>query len=94
MQDFFFATFLYSAILSFVCCLRYQPKCAKAVERTTQELPTEEPQQADIDQALTDEIEQKLEPAHALIEDTLAAVDEWDHPGKYKLELSSGRAWR
>jgi hypothetical protein len=78
MQDFFFATFLYSAILSFVCCLRYQPKCAKAVERTTQELPTEEPQQADIDQALTDEIEQKLEPAHALIEDTLAAVDEWD----------------
>jgi hypothetical protein len=78
MQDFFFATFLYSAILSFICCLRYQPKCAKAVERTTQELLTEEQNQADIDQVLTLEIEQKLEPAHALIEDTLAAVDEWD----------------
>jgi len=80
MQDFFFATFLYSVILSLVCYLRYQPNCAKAVERTTQELLTEEQNQADIDQALTLEIEQKLEPAQALIEDTLAAVDEWDEP--------------
>ncbi len=29
MQDLLFATFLYAAIFCFVCCLRYQPSCAK-----------------------------------------------------------------
>lgn len=64
MQDVLFATFLYSAIVCFICCLRYQPSCAKTAERTTQELPTDEPNQAGINPAHTREIEQKLEPAH------------------------------
>jgi len=68
MQDVLFATFVYSAILSFVCCLRYQPSCAKTAERTTQELPTDEQNQADINPAPTRVLEQKLEPAHTLLE--------------------------
>jgi hypothetical protein len=62
MQDVLFATFLYSAILSFVCCLRYQSGFAKTAERTTQELPTDERNQADINPATTLELSPKLEP--------------------------------
>jgi hypothetical protein len=67
MQDVLFATFVYATMICFVCCLRYQPSCAKSVATDTADLPTEEPQQADINQA-SDELEQKLEPAHTLIE--------------------------
>ncbi len=84
MQDVLFATFVYSAILSFVCCLRYQPSCAKTAERTTQELPTDEQNQADINPALTDEPEQKLEHENALIEETLAAKDGFYEPAQIK----------
>jgi hypothetical protein len=82
MQDVLFATFLYSAILSFVCCLRYQPICAKSVATDTTNLPTEELQQADINPAPTGEIEQKLEPDSALIEETLAAKDGFYEPAQ------------
>jgi hypothetical protein len=82
MQDVLFATFLYSAILSFVCCLRYQPSCAKTVERTTQELPTDQQNQADINPATTLELSPKLEPDSALIEETLAAKDGFYEPAQ------------
>ena len=82
MQDVLFATFLYSAILSFVCCLPYQPICAKSVATDTTNLPTEELQQADINPAPTGEIEQKLEPDSALIEETLAAKDGFYEPAQ------------
>jgi hypothetical protein len=68
MQDFLFATVLYAAMICFVCCLRYQPSCAKSVERTTQELPTDEQNQADINPAYTRVLEPSLEPAHTLLE--------------------------
>jgi hypothetical protein len=64
MFDFLFATFLYAAIFCFVCCLRYQPSCAKTAETATAITPTDEPQQSDISPAHTRVLEQKLEPAH------------------------------
>jgi len=82
MQDVLLATFLYSAILSFVCCLRYQSGCAKTAERTTQELPTDEQNQADINPATTLELSPKLEPDSALIEETLAAKDSFYEPAQ------------
>jgi hypothetical protein len=84
MQDVLFATFLYSAILSFVCCLRYQPSCAKTAERTTQELPTDEQNQADINPVHTLELSPKLEPDSALIEETLGAKDGFYEPAQIK----------
>ncbi len=78
MQDFFFATFLYATMICLVCCLRYQPNCAKSVETAIPELPTEEPNQASKEQAPTASMRLELEPALTVIEDTLAAVDEWD----------------
>jgi hypothetical protein len=79
MLDFLFATFLYSAILSFVCCLRYQPSCAVKIAIKTANLPTEEPQPASLNQVSTTEPEQKPELGNALIEESLAASD-----GSYK----------
>ncbi|HEY9650718.1 MAG TPA: hypothetical protein V6C95_08650 [Coleofasciculaceae cyanobacterium] len=67
MQDFLFATFLYAAIFCFVCCLRYQPSCAVKIATDTANLPTDEPQPADINQVSTTEPEQNLEPTNALI---------------------------
>jgi hypothetical protein len=64
MQDFIFATFLYATMICFVCWLRYQPCSATTVETATQELPTDEQNQADINQAHTREIELELELAH------------------------------
>jgi len=66
MQDIIFATFLYAAMICFVCCLRYQPSCAKTVATDITDLPTEEPQQADINPAHTRVLEQKLEPAQVI----------------------------
>jgi hypothetical protein len=68
MQDIMFATFVYSAILSFVCCLRYQPNCAVKMATKTANLPKEEPQPASLNQVSTTEPEQKPEPGNALIE--------------------------
>lgn len=76
MQDFLFATFLYTAMICFVCCLRYQPSCATTVATDSASLPTDEPQRTDINSAATDEPEQKLESAPALVEDTLVQVIE------------------
>jgi hypothetical protein len=66
MQDIIFATFLYAAMICFVCCLRYQPSCAHGVATDTIDLPTDELQQANTNQALADEPEQKLEAAQVI----------------------------
>jgi hypothetical protein len=79
MLDFLFATFLYTAILSFVCCLRYQPSCAVKIAIKTANLPKEEPQPASLNQVWTTEPEQQPEPGNALIEESLVASD-----GSYK----------
>ena len=73
MQDIIFATFLYAAILSFVCCLRYQPSCAVKMATDTPHLPKDEPQPASLHQVSTTEPEQKPKAANALIEESLAA---------------------
>ena len=83
MFDFLFATFLYAAILSFVCCLRYQPNGAVKMATDTANLPTDEPQPADMHQVSTTEPEQKPESANTLIEESLAASD-----GSYKTAQS------
>jgi hypothetical protein len=67
MQDIMFATFLYVAILSFVCCLRYQPSSA-TIPTDTANLPTDEPQPADINQVFTTFPEMKPEAGNAVIE--------------------------
>lgn len=67
MQDIMFATVLYVAMICFVCCLRYQPSSATTVTTDTTDLPIEEPQPSDMNQALTHEPEQNVEPANALI---------------------------
>ena len=67
MQDFLFATFLYSAIICFVCCLRYQPSCTTTVVTNNADLQADTPQTSDMNQALTHEPEQNAEPANALI---------------------------
>jgi hypothetical protein len=82
MQDIIFATFLYAAMICFVCCLRYQPSCAKTAERTTQELPTDEPKQSDINPAHTLELSPKLKPDSVLIEETLAAEEGFYEPAQ------------
>jgi hypothetical protein len=66
MQDIIFATFLYSAMICFVCCLRYQPSCPPTVATDITDLSKDEQNQADINQALTDEPEQKLEAAQVI----------------------------
>ena len=76
MFDFLFATFLYAAILCFVCCLRYQPSCAVKMVTDTPHLPKDEPQPASLNQVWTTEPEQKPEAANALIEESLAASDD------------------
>jgi hypothetical protein len=48
MQDIMFATFLYAAIICFVCCIRYQPSCATTIATDTANLPTDEPQPASL----------------------------------------------
>ena len=63
MQDIIFATVLYVTMICFVCCLRYQPSFATTVTTNTTDLPTDEPQPADISQVWTTEPEQKPEPA-------------------------------
>lgn len=68
MLDFLFATFLYAAMICFVCCLRYQPSCAATIPTDTANLPAEEPQPADINKALTNEPEKKTEAGNAVIE--------------------------
>ena len=68
MQDFLFATFLYAAIICFVCCLRYQPSCTADIATDTSNLAVDEPQPADINQVSTAEPEQKPEAENALIE--------------------------
>jgi len=80
MQDFFFATFVYVAMICFVCYLRYQPSLATTVATDIADLPTDEPQQVDINPAPIAEPEQKLEPTHALIEDTLVSSTLWSKP--------------
>jgi hypothetical protein len=76
MQDIMFATFLYSAILSFVCCLRYQPNCVVKIGTDTTNLAVDEPQPASLNQVSTTEPEQKPEVGNALIEESLAASDD------------------
>jgi len=68
MFDFLFATFLYTAIFCFVCCLRYQPNGAVKMATDTPHLPKDEPQPASLNQVSTTEPEQKPESANALIE--------------------------
>jgi hypothetical protein len=68
MFDFLFATFLYSAIFCFVCCLRYQPNGAVKMATDMPHLPKDEPQPASLNQVSTTEPEQKPESANALIE--------------------------
>jgi hypothetical protein len=74
MQDIIFATFLYAAMICFVCCLRYQPSCPPTVATDTTDLSKDEPQQADINLALTDEPEQKLEAAQVI--ESVVSVEE------------------
>jgi hypothetical protein len=57
MFDFLFATFLYAAMICFVCCLRYQPSCAATISTDTANLA------ADINQVWTTEPEMKPESA-------------------------------
>ena len=68
MFDFIFATFLYAAMMCFVCCLRYQPNCAATVEAVTDERLTDESQLTDINQRSTAQPEQKPEPANIVVE--------------------------
>jgi hypothetical protein len=68
MQDIMFATFLYIAMICFVCCLCYQPSSTATVATDTANLPTDEPQSVNINPALTDEPELLPEAANALIE--------------------------
>jgi hypothetical protein len=68
MSDFIFATFLYAAMICFVCCLRYQPSCAVKIAANSANLPTDEPQPADINQVSTTFPEHKPEAENALIE--------------------------
>jgi hypothetical protein len=82
MQDIIFATFLYSAMICFVCCLRYQSSCAKSVATDTADLPTDEQNQADINPSHTVELSPKLEFDSALIEETLAAKDGFYEPAQ------------
>jgi hypothetical protein len=63
MQDFIFATFLYVAMICFVCCLRYQPSYIYSVATKT-----DEPQPASINQIPKTEPERKPEAPNALIE--------------------------
>jgi hypothetical protein len=79
MQDIMFATFLYVAIICFVCCLRYQPSCAVKIATKTANFPTSEPQPTSLNQVSTTEPEQKPEPGNALIEESLTVSD-----GSYK----------
>jgi len=58
-----FATVLYVTIICFICCLRYQPSYAVTVATDTADLPTDEPQPADINQVSTSEPEKKPEAA-------------------------------
>jgi vacuolar-type H+-ATPase subunit I/STV1 len=67
MEDIMFATFLYAAIICFVCCLRYQPSCTTTVVTNTADLQASTPQSSDMNQALIHEPEQNLEAANALI---------------------------
>jgi hypothetical protein len=68
MQDIMLATFLYAAMICFVCCLRYQPTCATTIATDTANLQADEPQPASLNQVSTTEPEQNLEPTNALIE--------------------------
>ncbi|HEY9651508.1 MAG TPA: hypothetical protein V6C95_12645 [Coleofasciculaceae cyanobacterium] len=76
MSDFIFATFLYAAMICFVCCLRYQPSSAATIPTDTANLADGEPQPADTNQVSTTFPEQKPEAANALIEESLAASDD------------------
>jgi hypothetical protein len=71
MFDFLFATFLYAAMICFVCCLRYQPSCAATIPTDTYHLAADEPQAADINQVFTTESEMKPEAGNAVIETEL-----------------------
>ncbi|HEY9653295.1 MAG TPA: hypothetical protein V6C95_21730 [Coleofasciculaceae cyanobacterium] len=75
MFDFLFATFLYAAMICFVCCLRYQPSCAATIPTDTANLADDEPQPADINQVSTTFPEQKPESTNALIEEVVADED-------------------
>ncbi len=68
MQDFLFATFLYAAMICFVCCLRYQSSSAATIPTDTRHLPASEAQPASLNQVWTTEPEQKPESANTLIE--------------------------
>jgi hypothetical protein len=68
MEDIMFATFLYAAIICFVCCLRYQPSCTATVVTNTADLQVDESQLSDMNQALTPFSEQNVELDNALIE--------------------------
>ncbi|HET7713209.1 MAG TPA: hypothetical protein VFK94_01815 [Patescibacteria group bacterium] len=72
MLDSIFATFLYAAMICFVCCLRYQPSSAATIPTDIANLPTLEPQPASLNQVLTTEPEQKPEVTDELIEEVLA----------------------
>lgn len=76
MFDLMFATFLYAAMICFVCCLRYQPSCAVKIATDTANLPASKPQPSDINQASTSFPEQNPEAANGLIEEVLAASDD------------------
>jgi hypothetical protein len=67
MFDIMFATFLYAAMICFICCLRYQPSCTTTVVTNLSDLPASTPQPSDMNQALIHEPEQNAEPANALI---------------------------
>ncbi len=90
MQDIMFATVLYVAMTCFVCCLRYQPNFTATVAIDTTDLLTDEPQPVDINPALTDEPEQMLESAPALVKNTLAPVIEPVVEADDKLLLNIG----
>jgi hypothetical protein len=76
MLDFLFDTFLYVAMICFVCCLRYKPSHTATIAT----INNEQKPAADIHQVSTTEPEQKTEPANALTEDTLATPNHWDEP--------------
>jgi hypothetical protein len=68
MQDIMFATVLYVAMICFVCYLRYQPTSTATVATSSTDLPTDEPQPADINQVFTTQPEMKPEAENAVIE--------------------------
>jgi hypothetical protein len=68
MQDIMFATVLYVAMICFVCYLRYQPTSTATVATNSTDLPTDEPQPADINQVFTTQPEMKPEAENAVIE--------------------------